>query len=105
MLAALGETSKARLKVLRETNDGFVIAEADWRLRGGGDPIGLRQSGLPAFHFADVMAHTDLIRIAADDARLVLNRDPKLTTPRGQACQILLHLFDRAQALGRMGAG
>ena len=95
----LGETSKARLAALRQSNDGFWLAEEDWRLRGGGDPIGLRQSGLPDFRFADIHLHADLLRIAADDARLVLHRDPDLTSPRGQACRVLLHLFDRAVAL------
>jgi ATP-dependent DNA helicase RecG len=90
----LTETGQKRLDILRRTDDGFLIAEKDLELRGGGDPLGLRQSGLPAYRLADPAAHRDLIAVAADDARLVLARDPELTGPRGQALKVLQALFD-----------
>jgi ATP-dependent DNA helicase RecG len=90
----LTQNGQARLDVLRRTDDGFEIAEKDLELRGGGDPLGLRQSGFPAYRFADPIAHRDLIPVAADDARLILSRDPSLATPRGKAIQVLQALFD-----------
>lgn len=90
----LGEIAKERLETLRRTEDGFEIAEEDFRLRGGGDPLGLRQSGFPAYRFADPIKHRSLMLAAADDARMVLARDPELTSPRGQAIQALEALFD-----------
>ncbi|WP_438850849.1 ATP-dependent DNA helicase RecG [Brevundimonas nasdae] len=91
---ALGETAKERLETLRRTEDGFVIAEEDFRLRGGGDPLGLKQSGFPAYRFADPIRHRILMLAATDDARLIMNRDPDLTSERGQAVQVLEELFD-----------
>jgi ATP-dependent DNA helicase RecG len=90
----LGETAKTRLETLRRTEDGFEIAEEDFRLRGGGDPLGLKQSGFPAYRFADPIRHRALMLTAADDARLVLGRDPDLTSPRGEAVKVLEALFD-----------
>ena len=90
----LGETATKRLEMLRNSEDGFLIAEEDFRLRGGGDPLGLKQSGFPAYRFADPIRHRHLLLAAADDARLILNRDPKLESPRGQAIQVLESLFD-----------
>lgn len=90
----LGETARERLETLRRSEDGFEIAEEDFRLRGGGDPLGLRQSGFPAYRFADPIRHRSLLLAAADDARLVLGRDPDLTGPRGEAIQVLEALFD-----------
>jgi ATP-dependent DNA helicase RecG len=90
----LGEVARERLETLRRTEDGFEIAEEDFRLRGGGDPLGLKQSGFPAYRFADPIRHRDLMIVAADDARQVLGRDPDLATPRGQAVRILESLFD-----------
>lgn len=90
----LGETAKTRLETLRRTEDGFEIAEEDFRLRGGGDPLGLKQSGFPAYRFADPIRHRALLLAAADDARLVLGRDPDLTSPRGEAVRVLEALFD-----------
>lgn len=90
-LSAVGQ---ARLEVLRDSEDGFLIAERDLELRGGGDALGLKQSGLPAYRFADPAAHRELIVAAFDDARLILARDPGLTGERGQALRVLQHLFD-----------
>jgi len=90
----LSEAGQKRLDILRRTDDGFLIAERDLELRGGGDPLGLRQSGFPAYVFADPLAHRDLIAAAGDDARLILARDPGLTSGRGQALRTLQALFD-----------
>ena len=90
----LGEIARERLETLRRTEDGFEIAEEDFRLRGGGDPLGLKQSGFPAYRFADPIKHRGLMLAAADDARLVLGRDPDLLSPRGQAIRVLEALFD-----------
>jgi ATP-dependent DNA helicase RecG len=101
----LGETAKARLAILRETNDGFRIAEEDLRLRGEGDVLGTRQSGLPGFRIARLEVHGALLKAAREDASLVLNRDPKLSSPRGQALRQLLYLFARDEAIRLLGAG
>jgi ATP-dependent DNA helicase RecG len=89
----LSDTAQQRLDILR-ADDGFEIAEKDLELRGGGDPLGLKQSGFPAYRLADPVAHRDLIAVAADDARLILARDPDLTSPRGLAVRTLQELFD-----------
>jgi len=103
--APLGETAKARLAILRETEDGFRIAEEDLRLRGEGDVLGTRQSGMPDFRIARVEVHGKLLVPARDDAALILNRDPNLTTPRGQALRHLLYLFERDEAIRLLRAG
>lgn len=97
--APLGKTAKARLQIMRETEDGFVIAEEDLRLRGAGDLLGTRQSGLPQFRLADLTSHTELLEMARDDAKMILERDGELTTPRGQALRTLLYLFQRDDAV------
>jgi ATP-dependent DNA helicase RecG len=101
----LGETAKARLAILRETDDGFRIAEEDLRLRGEGDVLGTRQSGMPGFRLARLEVHGKLLSTAREDAALVLNRDPKLNTPRGAALRLLLYLFARDEAIRLLGAG
>jgi ATP-dependent DNA helicase RecG len=101
----LGETAKARLAILRETEDGFRIAEEDLRLRGEGDVLGTRQSGLPGFRLARLEIHGKLLSAAREDAALALNRDPKLTSPRGAALRQLLYLFSRDEAIRLLGAG
>jgi ATP-dependent DNA helicase RecG len=101
----LGETAKARLKTMRDTDDGFVIAEEDLRLRGPGEMLGRRQSGLEEFRMADPAAHADLLAAAHDDARLVLARDPDLKSPRGEALRVLLYLFGRDEAVRYLRAG
>jgi ATP-dependent DNA helicase RecG len=101
----LGETAKARLAIMRETDDGFRIAEEDLRLRGEGDVLGTRQSGEPGFRIARLDVHGKLLSAARDDAALVLSRDPKLTSPRGDALRALLYLFARDEAIRLLGAG
>jgi ATP-dependent DNA helicase RecG len=103
--APLSETAKARLGILRDTEDGFRIAEEDLRLRGAGELLGTRQSGLPEFRLADLAVHADLLDIARDDARLVLERDPELSSPRGVALRTLLYLFERDAAVRLLRAG
>jgi ATP-dependent DNA helicase RecG len=90
---------------MRETEDGFRIAEEDLRLRGEGDVLGTRQSGLPGFRVARIELHGKLIGPARDDAALVLTRDPDLTGPRGQALRQLLYLFERDEAIRLIRAG
>jgi ATP-dependent DNA helicase RecG len=101
----LSETAQRRLDILRRTDDGFLIAEQDLELRGGGDALGLRQSGFPDYVFADPFAHRDLIAAAGDDARLILNRDPELSSPRGQALRVLQELFDWKAGMALKDAG
>ena len=101
----LGQTAKARLKTMRETDDGFVIAEEDLRLRGPGEVLGKRQSGAEEFRMADPAAHADLLAVAHDDARLILTRDPDLKSPRGEALRTLLYLFGRDEAVRYLRTG
>jgi len=101
----LNETAAARLKILRETEDGFRIAEEDLRLRGAGDLLGSAQSGFPKLLFADYAVHGELLLAAKDDAALTVGRDPELKTPRGEALRILLYLFSRDDAMKLLRAG
>ena len=101
----LGETAKARLETLRDTEDGFVIAEKDLELRGEGEVLGSRQSGAPGFRLARMEVHGELVRTAHQDAALLLARDPALTSPRGQALRLLLQLFERDAAVRLLRAG
>jgi ATP-dependent DNA helicase RecG len=101
----LGEVARKRLAILRETEDGFRIAEEDLRLRGGGEVLGTKQSGLPQLRLADLAAHEELIAVAHDDSRLVLERDPQLASPRGEALRLLLYLFRRDEAVQFLRAG
>lgn len=101
----LGEMAKARLVALRQTEDGFRIAEDDLRLRGEGEILGTRQAGLPGFRLADLTAHARLLATARDDAELILRRDPELSGPRGQALRALLYLFERDEAIRLLRAG
>ena len=103
--APLGETAKARLQILRETEDGFRIAEEDLRLRGAGELLGTRQSGLPEFRLADLAVHVELLAAARDDARLIVQRDPDLASPRGAALRVLLYLFERDAAVKTVRSG
>jgi ATP-dependent DNA helicase RecG len=101
----LNEMSKARLGVIRETTDGFRIAEEDLKLRGEGDVLGIRQSGLPGYRIARSEVHTQLITQARDEALRIMKENPGLTGSRGQALRCLLYLFERDEALPLMGAG
>jgi ATP-dependent DNA helicase RecG len=101
----LGETAKSRLAIMRETEDGFRIAEEDLKLRGGGELLGTRQSGLPDMRLADLGVHTELLEAARDDARLIVDRDPDLESERGKALRALLYLFRRDDAVRTLRAG
>lgn len=101
----LGEMSKARLKVIRETTDGFRIAEEDLKLRGEGDVLGVRQSGLPGYRIARPEVHGQLISQARDEALRILKEDPKLKGERGEALRCLLYLYERDEAIPLIGAG
>jgi ATP-dependent DNA helicase RecG len=101
----LGETAKARLTIMRETEDGFRIAEEDLRLRGSGEMLGTAQSGVPLFRIADLSMHGDLLAAARDDSQLVLATDPKLESPRGEALRHLLYLFERDAAIRLLSSG
>jgi len=101
----LGETARARINVMRETDDGFRIAEEDLRLRGAGELLGTRQSGVPEFRLADLTVHGELLGVARDDVKLVLDRDPDLDSPRGQSLRILLYLFERDLAVTFLRSG
>jgi ATP-dependent DNA helicase RecG len=101
----LGAAARARLEIMRATEDGFRIAEEDLRLRGPGELLGSRQSGLPALILADLAAHADLLAPARDDARSVVAHDPDLSGPRGRALRQLLQLFERDLAARYLGSG
>ena len=101
----LNEMSTARLKVIRETTDGFRIAEEDLKLRGEGDVLGVRQSGLPGYRIARSDVHAQLITQARDEALRIMKDNPKLTGARGEALRCLLYLFERDEALPLIGAG
>jgi len=101
----LGDTARERLSIIRDTEDGFRIAEEDLRLRGAGDLLGTKQSGLPDFRLADPIHHGDLLAVAADDARLIVERDPGLAGPRGAALRTLLYLFRRERAVRYLRSG
>jgi ATP-dependent DNA helicase RecG len=101
----LNDMSKARLKVIRETTDGFRIAEEDLKLRGEGDVLGVRQSGLPGYRIARSEVHGQLITQALDEALRIMKDNPKLHGERGEALRCLLYLFERDEALPLLGAG
>ena len=101
----IGPTAKERLSALRKHDDGFVIAEEDLRLRGAGELLGIRQSGMPHFHFADLVIHGEYLATARDDARMILRKDPHLKSRRGQALRTLLYLFERDEAVRYLRSG
>jgi ATP-dependent DNA helicase RecG len=101
----LGETARRRLAMLRETDDGFRIAEEDLALRGEGEILGKRQSGLPGFKIVRPDLHGALLEVARKDASILVARDPALTSERGRSARLLLHLFDRDDAVRLIEAG
>ncbi len=103
--APLSETAKARLAILRQTDDGFRIADEDLRLRGAGEMLGTRQSGIPEMRLVDLAVHGELIAVAREDARRALGHDPDLKHERGLALRTLLYLFKRDQAAAYLRSG
>ncbi len=101
----LNETARRRLVLLRDTEDGFVIADEDFRIRGGGDLLGRRQSGQPGWRLADPVEHEGLLRMASRDAAHLLERDPTLRSERGRAIRLLLRMFERGAALRTLASG
>jgi ATP-dependent DNA helicase RecG len=95
----LGEPARQRLDMMERTEDGFLIAEKDLELRGGGEVLGARQSGMPEFRIAEVPNFTDLLAAARDDAKLILAQDPELKSERGKALRTLLYLFECDEAV------
>jgi ATP-dependent DNA helicase RecG len=95
----LGEPARQRLDMMEQTEDGFLIAEKDLELRGGGEVLGARQSGMPEFRVAEVPNFADLLATARDDAKLVLAQDPDLKSSRGEALRTLLYLFECDEAV------
>jgi ATP-dependent DNA helicase RecG len=103
--APLSESGQKRLSVLRDSEDGFLIAQTDLEMRGAGDMIGTAQSGLPRFQIADLEAMTGLMATAQSDARSLLTHDPDLTSPRGRAARVLLWLMEREKAIRLISVG
>ncbi len=101
----LTEAARARLEIMRQTEDGFVIAEKDLELRGAGELLGVRQSGMPEFRLADISLHGELLAVARDDAKLIMSRDSELKSERGQALRTLLYLFERDAAVLTLRSG
>jgi ATP-dependent DNA helicase RecG len=101
----LTDTARQRLNVMRETDDGFILAEEDLKLRGAGEMIGTRQSGLLEFRMVDPSVQNDLLWTATKDAQTVLSLDPTLTSPRGEALRLLLYLFRKDSELQTLKAG
>ena len=101
----LSVNGKARLEIMRQSEDGFLIAEKDWELRGSGDLLGAAQSGLPRFTLANLDRHKDLLETATQDARLLVQMDPGLTSARGMAARNLLYLFEQDYGIAMMRAG
>jgi ATP-dependent DNA helicase RecG len=97
--------AEARIAIMRETEDGFRIAEEDLKLRGEGEVLGTRQSGMPGFRIARPDLDADLLAAARDEARLIVEKDPELMMQRGQALRILLYLFERDAAVRLIRAG
>lgn len=101
----LSETAQARLRIMRETEDGFRIAEEDLKLRGQGEVLGTRQSGTPGFNLAQLEHHADILEMARDGAKLIVQTNPDLNGEKGEALRILLYLFGQDQAIRYLRAG
>ena len=103
--APVGEIAEARLKIMRETNHGFKIAEEDLKLRGEGEVLGTRQSGAPGFNLASPEHHGDVLEIARNAAKMVMATNPKLEGDNGAALRVLLYLFGQDQAIRLIRSG
>lgn len=103
--APLSEGAERRLTTLRDTEDGFKIAEEDLAIRGAGDVIGTAQSGLPKFRIADLERQTGLMALAQSDARKLLNDDPALNSERGKAARVLLWLMEQDKSIRLISVG
>jgi ATP-dependent DNA helicase RecG len=103
--APMTDSGRRRLEVLRETEDGFRIAETDLQMRGAGDLIGTAQSGMPKFRIADLETQTALMAVAQTDARALLVADPALGSDRGRATRTLLWLMEQDQAIRLISVG
>ena len=103
--APMTESGARRLHTLRETEDGFRIAEVDLEMRGAGDLIGTAQSGLPRFRIADLERQAGLMQVAQADARAFLERDPDMTSERGRAIRMFLWLMEQDQAIRLIKTG
>jgi len=101
----LSEIAKRRLLLLRDTEDGFRIADEDFRIRGGGDLLGTRQAGMPGWRLADPAGDEGLLHMADRDAEVLVQRDPKLESERGRAVRVLLYLFEKREAFRTLRAG
>lgn len=101
----ISQTGRERLKIMRDTEDGFIIAEKDLELRGGGEMLGTRQSGLPNFRFLDLQTDTRLMEMARQDAHMIIDKDIDLKTERGEALRTFLYLYRCDNALSLLGAG
>ena len=101
----LSSTAKKRLNIMRQTEDGFIIAEEDLKLRGAGQVLGTQQSGFQAFKLADLEFHTSLLFTARDDVKMILKQDPSLTSPRGEALKNLLYLFNKDAKIKTIHSG
>ncbi|MEM7073338.1 MAG: helicase-related protein, partial [Pseudomonadota bacterium] len=101
----LSSVQTQRLEAIRAHDDGFLIAEEDWRLRGSGDVLGTRQSGVPEFRFVDVAIHRDVMAMARRDAQRIFAEDPELTGAKGEGLRTLLYLFSEGEAIDRLWAG
>ena len=103
--APLGEIARKRLDIMKQTDDGFVIAEEDWKLRGAGDPLGVRQSGLPDYRLVDIEAHLDLIPLANEAAKKAVYEDPNFSGKYAEARKILLYLFEQDEGIRLIESG
>lgn len=101
----LSTVARHRLQIMRHTQDGFVIAEEDLKLRGGGDVLSFKQSGVPPLKIADYFLHQDLLEHAQKEAQKILKKDPHLLSPEGKNLRILLYLFERDQMIYHLKGG